>query len=827
MRDAEELCRRVVHAYPRRPQPVYLLGVLRMQAGRHAAAARAFSKALTLQPNFAEAYWGRGNALFQLGEPDHAVRDYQRAIKRKPDFSAAHYNLANTLAQLGRFEQAIAAYRRALELEPRSVQALTNLANLLKSQGDTSQAIAYYRRVVDEQPDLPEGHYNLANALCEHGSFEEALASYRRATELSPSFTAAYYNLGNALLAHGHYEEAVTAYRTTLSLDPKHADALINLGHACSVLGNIDPDAAHREHARGVALRQEGRLAEALGALDRALRLQPERSETHHERGIVLQQQGKTTEALAAFDRAAALEPSSAHAQHGRGTVLRSRGQLTEALAAYDEALRLRPDDAAIHSGRGLVLRGQGRLSEALAAYDRALRLNPDLPEAHLNRGNALKDQARFADALAAYREALRLRPNWADAYSNYLFCLNYDPAQDDAALAEAHRLWGAHNPPAPDAFTTYANPRDPERTLRVGLVSADFGRHPVGYFLDRVLADADPGVVRYICYSARPRKDDLTERLQANAHAWRSTIGVPDRDLADLMRADGIDILIDLAGHTAGNRLGCFAFRPAPVQVHWAGYCHSVPCMDYSLWDPVQVPEGDEHRFVEPIIRLPDVRWCYAAPEYAPPVSDPPVLRRERITFGSFNNLTKVNDHVIDLWVRVLDAVPGSRLLLSWRTMTDPHERARIADAFSSRGLDPSRLETRPGPGMHAGVLAEYAEVDIALDTFPFSGCLTTCEALWMGVPVVAWPHSRPASRQSQAFLTAIGRGEWVARDREDYVRIAASLAAVPERLAAVRHEQRARMAASPVCDGPRFARHLEAAFRQIWREWSCRNVG
>lgn len=547
-------------------------------------------------------------------------------------------------------------------------------------------------------------------------------------------------------------------------------------------------------------------------------------AQLHFNLANALRDQGRLGEAIASYQRALELNPRYADALLNLGRVLHNRqGRLGEALAVYDRALLIKPDFAEAHLNRGNVLRDEGWLAEALAAYDRALLIKPDFAGAHLNRGNLFKDQARFAEALAAYQEALSLSPNMPDAYSNYLFCLNYDPAQGDAALAEAHRLWGERHSPLPDVFTTYSNSRDPDKPLRVGLVSADFGRHPVGYFLDRVLAAADPGVVQYICYSGRLREDALTERLRAHACGWRSTIRVSDRRLAELIRADGIDILTDLAGHTAGNRLGCFRLRPSPVQVHWVGYCHSVSLMDYSLWDPIQLPVDQERWFVERIVRLPDVRWCYAAPDYAPPVSDSPVLERGYVTFGSFNSLAKVNRGVIDLWVRVLEAVPGSRLLLNWRTLADPNERARLGDAFSRRGLDLSRLELRRGSRTDAGVLGEYSEVDIALDPFPFSGCLTTCEALWMGLPVVTWPRSRPVSRQSQTLLTAIGRTEWVARDAGNYVQIAASLAVDPKRLAALRREQRARMAASPLCDGRRFARNLEEIYRQVWRTFTA----
>jgi protein O-GlcNAc transferase len=317
-----------------------------------------------------------------------------------------------------------------------------------------------------------------------------------------------------------------------------------------------------------------------------------------------------------------------------------------------------------------------------------------------------------------------------------------------------------------------------------------------------------------------------MTEGFKAYASAWRSTLGVSDMDLAQSIRADGIDILIDLSGHTAGNRLGCFALRPAPVQIHWAGYCHSVPSMDYSFWDPIQVREGNERWFLEPVVRLPELRWCYGPPGYAPDVTEPPAVHRGYITFGSFNNLAKVNAGVIDLWARVLQEVPDSRLLLSWPTLGDAHERERLSSLFTARGIPVERLELRRGAASHAGVLGEYGDVDIALDPFPFSGCLTTCEALWMGVPVITLPRTRPVSRQSQAFVTALGRTEWVAQDQDDYVRIAIDLASDPVKLATLRRDQRPRMAASPACDGQRFARHFEAALRSIWQGWCARRM-
>ncbi|HEX6114355.1 MAG TPA: hypothetical protein VFZ10_18810, partial [Geminicoccaceae bacterium] len=361
-----------------------------------------------------------------------------------------------------------------------------------------------------------------------------------------------------------------------------------------------------------------------------------------------------------------------------------------------------------------------------------------------------------------------------------------------------------------------------PDKVLRVGLVSADFDRHPVGYLIEPLLAAADPAEVHFVCYSGVGEEDDLSARLKRRSAAWRSTLGMSDRAMADLVRADGIDILIDLAGHTAANRLPVFGLEPAPVQVSWIGY----PCttglraIGYALMDEATVPAGAERWFVERVVHLPETRFCYAPPEYAPPPGPPPMLAHGRVTFGSFNNLCKVTPEVVRLWARVLEAIPGARLILKWKTLADPETRARYRRWFAAEGTDPARVELRAA-SPHPQMLAEYADVDVALDPFPYSGGITTLEALWQGVPIVTLPGMRPVSRQTLGFLRNLGRAEWVARDPDDYVRISVGLASDPQALAAIRRTQRARMAASPLCDAPRFARHFEAALRALWHDW------
>ncbi|MBV8749327.1 MAG: hypothetical protein JO103_06410, partial [Candidatus Eremiobacteraeota bacterium] len=423
----------------------------------------------------------------------------------------------------------------------------------------------------------------------------------------------------------------------------------------------------------------------------------------------------------------------------------------------------------------------------------------------------------------ASFERALALKPDYAEVRSNLLVLLNYDPTIDDAGLLAAHRDYDRHvTGPLAAAARPHVNDRAPDRPLRVGYVSGDFARHPGGYFIAAVLAAHDRGAVEAYCYSGRAIEDDLTAQIRGHAAAWRSTIGVRDDDLAAQIRDDKIDILVDLSGHTAGNRLPVFGRKPAPVQVAWLGYFNTtgVAAIDYVLMDAATVPPGAEQWFSERVVRLPDGRFCYAPPDFAPPVAPLPAASRGQVAFGSFNNLSKVTPEVIALWSRVLGAVPGSRLVLKWKSLADAAECARLRQAFAAHGIDPGRLDLR-GRSPHAEMLAEYGDVDIALDPFPFCGGLTSCEALWMGVPIFTLPGSRAVSRQTLGFLAQIGLAELSAETPERYVEIAAGLAGDLDRLATLRGGLRDRMASSPLCDGARFARGLEAAYRAMWRDW------
>jgi predicted O-linked N-acetylglucosamine transferase (SPINDLY family) len=351
---------------------------------------------------------------------------------------------------------------------------------------------------------------------------------------------------------------------------------------------------------------------------------------------------------------------------------------------------------------------------------------------------------------------------------------------------------------------------------LRIGYVSGDFGLHPVGHFLAPILAHHDTSAFEIVCYASRRLDDAMTARLRARADHWRDLVGLDDDEAAALIARDRIDLLIDLSGHTEHNRLGVFARRPAPLQASWLGFWGTtgLDAIDFILSDALTIPAAEEDGYSERVVRLPGLRFCYAPPDYAPP---PLLSPRQGVVFGSFNNLAKLGPDAIRLWARLLQRVPEARLLLKWKSLGEAATRQRLVDGFAAEGIGAERLILR-GASPHQAMLAEYNDIDVALDPFPFSGGLTSCEALWMGVPVVTLPRGGPASRQSAGFVTALGHPDWVARDEEDYLRIAADLAADRDRIRRLRGGLRPAMARSALCDGAAFTKTLEQVLRGLW---------
>lgn len=632
--------------------------------------------------------------------------------------------------------------------------------------------------------------------------------------------------LARAVAAHraGLLDEAENGYRQVLKGHPKQPDALHLLGSVLLAKGR--PQEAQRQVAKAIAqipahpafhntmgliLRALGQPAEAVASYRKAISLAPDYLDARLNLGNLLRGQGELTQALATLSEAASRNPKHPGARYSHGIVLHACGRYAQAVGELEAALISAPGHVPARLALGRSLLACGETDKARACFDEVIALQPGHAPAYAGRADVLREAGHLAEALADLRRAAELQPDNAALQSDLLLTMNYDPGLSLAQIAEAHAAWGKR-------FSASRPGRARRRSgpLRIGYVSPDFYYHPVGYFLLPVLKGH--GAVETFCYSDRSREDDMTEALKSAAGTWRRIVGMSDEALAGMIAADRIDILVDLAGHTAGNRLGVFARKPAPVQISWLGYFNTtgLPEMDAILMDPVAVRAGEEALFTEQIIRLPGGRFCYAPPAHAPEIAALPALSAGFVTFGSFNNLTKITDSVIALWSRVLKAVPDSRLVLKWRNLGSESGAESMRQRFKAQGIDPQRLDLR-GQSPHTAMLAEYGEIDIALDPFPFNGGLTSCEALWMGVPVVTLDGATPVARQTAGYLTVLDLTNLIAADMDAYVQIAGALAADLPRLADLRSGMRGRMAGSPLCDGIAFARALEKSYAEL----------
>lgn len=600
----------------------------------------------------------------------------------------------------------------------------------------------------------------------------------------------------------GRIAEAEAGYQAVLRLSPSHPHANNNLALILR---------AARRHEEALACYR--RALEGSGAADPAV---------HSNHGCLLSDLGRWEEAAAALRRAVELKPDYAEAHFNLANTLRDLGDREGAVAAYEEALRLRPGMASALCNLGGVHKSAMALSRAADCFLAALRAEPQLAEAYNNLGETLKEMGRTEEAIGVFQSGLKQHPGHAVMHSNLLMALNYTPAVAPGEVFRAHLAWDARHGVRPVPARPPRDP-DPGRRLRVGYVSPDFCAHSVAFFAEPLIREHDRGAFEVFCYSNGRRTDMVTRRLQETAQGWRPIAGLPDAEAARLIEADGIDILVDLAGHTANNRLPLFGLRPAPVQVSWLGYPNTtgMAAMDYRMTDAVADPMGVADRLSsETLVRLPRGFHCYQPPVDVPASPEPPSRRTGHVTFGSFNNTSKVTAEVARVWAAILARVPGSRLLVKSAQMADEGTRQRYLGYFTAHGIDPARIELLSRINAADGHLRAYDRVDVALDPFPYNGTTTTCEALWMGVPVVTLLGATHVARVGASLLAHCGLAELIAADEAGYVAAAAALATDAGRLAALRAGMRDRLSAAPLTDYKGFARIVETAYRAMWRE-------
>ena len=799
---AEEIYRELLAADSRNADARHLLGMVAYQRGDCQGAAGHIREAIRMARWVPQFHNNLGLVLQGLGRGEEALASFQEAARLAPAYAEARANLGKALEDQGRYQEAIVSLREALLLKPDFPLAWYWLGCAAQAAGELPEAIRAYEQVLARQPDHAEANVNLSSALKQQGRFQDAETCCRRALASRPDLAEAQANLGAILLNLKKYEEAEAACREALRLKPHLPEPYCNLG---------------------AVLFKTGRVDEARECCEEAVRRKPDSPEALTNLGNVLRTQNHLEETRACFERALAAAPDYFEAWLNLGAVLKELGLTEEATAACRETLRRRPDSAEAHNNLGNVLKEQGRLEEAQASFREAIRLQPDLAEPYMNLGGTLKDQGRLEEALSFCRKAMSMDPKSDSLFSNCFFYLHYDELCEPEAMFEEHRRWGERYRALAASAPEHTNDRSPERRLRVGYLSPDFRRHSVAFFVEPVLAAHHREAVEVYCYSNVVRPDAVTERIRATADCWREIRGLPDQQVAELIRRDGIDILVDLAGHTGGSRLKVFARKPAPVEISWCGYAATtgLAAIDYRLTDALTDPPGQtEHLYTEELVRLPVPFTCYRPPDDAPEVSDLPALATGAITFGCFSFLAKVTPRMIAAWSALLGKAPRARLVLKSAPLVDESTRRLVWERFRAQGVDPARVELL-GPLGHQEHLEAYHRIDIALDTFPYHGTTTTCEALWMGVPVVVLAGKTHASRVGVSLMTSVGLEDWVASSFEDYVERAAGMARQPERLAGLRAGLRKRVASSPLTDAAAFSSHLEEAYRRMWRRW------
>ncbi len=582
---------------------------------------------------------------------------------------------------------------------------------------------------------------------------------------------------------------------------------------------------AQRNYQLGDTFAAQGKMGQATVYYERALRFKPDYAEVHSNLGLALATQGRTDQAVAHCQRAVALQPNSAKAHNNLGLALAAQGKIGQAVAHYQRAVVLQPIFPEAYNNLGIAHAAQGKIDQAVVYYERALKLKPDYAEAHNNLGNTLVAQGKIGQALTHYERVFSLRPNDAVAHSSMLTALNYAPVADPVTVHRAHLDYAKRREaPLARLIQAPANDRTQDRRLKIGYVSSDFRQHSVAHFIEPVLEHHDHDRFEVFCYFNYSQKDVLTNRLQMHTDHWRNIFSLDDELVANQIRSDHIDILIDLNGHTAFNRLLVFARKPAPIQVTWLGYPNTtgLSTMDYRLTDGFADPVGmTEHLHSEKLVRLPMCFSCYQPPLDAPEVSGLPARANGYITFGSFNSPAKITPEVLATWAKILQAVPGSRVTLKNFGLGEKGTQQTVEKAFAELGIAPERLTLLGIDQSQNTHLQRYSDVDIALDPFPYNGVTTTCEALWMGVPVVTLAGEVHAGRVGVSLLSNLGLTELIGHAPEEYIATTRRLAMNLEHLNTLRKELRTRLEASPLTDRPRFTKNLEKAYLDMWRGW------
>jgi predicted O-linked N-acetylglucosamine transferase (SPINDLY family) len=830
--DAETLYRKVLVAQPGNSDALHFLGILALRMGFHDQAADLIRQAINIHPVAADYHTSLGLALAGGGKLDEAIAAYREAISLAPRHADALNNIGTALMQKGMVEEALASYRQYAAIHPDSIEAHYNLGIILQGKGDDFQAIIEYRRAIALGADHPDVYINLGIALVSSNEME-AIDCFCKALLMQPDSRETIANLAAYFTTTGKWDLAISTSRQAVAQRPEAAELQLFMFTALKHSGRFDEiidlcrkrlEEAPKEvkwiKALADAQFLKGHYREALKGYNKATELEPHNPEHFFDLAAVLRQLRQPYGAIEALYDCLARRENYPEAHVNIGNLFFETGQLDRAIFVTRRALELRPAYPEAHYNLGNYLGAAGDLDGAIQNMHKVLEFQPRYPQACNNLANLLTDARRIPEAITYYDRALEQDPSYAQAASNRLYTLNFDPGADtDLLCAELSRWNLAHAAPLGKQIAPHVNLPDPQRRLRIGYVSPDFRQHVVGWNLLPLLGHHNHQQYEIFCYSSVPRLDVVMEKLKADSDVWRNVAVTGDEQLAEIIRKDQIDILVDLSLHSANNRLLLFARKPAPLQVTYLGYCGStgMTAMDYRFSDPFLDPPGIEPLYAEKTLRLPHTYWCYGPGGEAPDPGPLPAAKNGTITFGCLNNFAKVSQPALRLWSRILVSLPGSKLILY--AMPGTH-RQLMLDQFLELGVSGNRIEFVPRQA-YEDFVRNYHGIDIALDPFPYGGGISTCDALWMGVPVITLNGNTAVGRAGTSILSNVGLTELIASTTDEYERIATRLADDLPRLAGLRQTLRGKMKSSPLMDASAFAKDVESAYRRIWQQW------
>lgn len=727
-------------------------------------------------------------------------------LRREATLPMSRLVAAQRLLVAGQFAPAEALLRAALADESLRAEALYLLAIAALMAGHAQAGVEHAREAVAANPDEPRYRFTLGRACKASADLDGAEAAYRKALALQPDYLEAMISLGIVLKARGDLDGAIAQYDQALVRDPDFAAAHANRANALTLRAALAAEAPVDDVPDDAVIE----------AQTRAVALDPGNAVLLRNLGVLLTRARRRVDAADAFNRALTVDPADVETCLQLGICLRAMGDSKLARALYEKWLGMNAASAPVMRALAGILTRDGQIDAARPWAEQAAALDLD-PYALMQVGSTLMQSRRLEEALAHCRRAVDLSGGRADIYPTLLLGTTY-LHEDPQAVFDVHAEFGRQLPPAVAPRPRW-RPLAPGERLKVGYVSGDFVRHSVSYFVGPLLAHHDKSRFEVTCYHNLAWGDAVTERFKSHGHHWVECEGVSDEHLRRRIEADGIHVLIDLSGHTTNSRIFMFARASAPVQISYLGYptISGVPAIDFRITDPVIDPGDMPPLASEQPLRLPRTMFCYRPDEHTP-IGPPPARRAGHITFGSFNNIAKVSDHTLALWAQAMNAVPGSRLLLKSSSMAQASNRDNIERFMAERGVAADRLSLQPWIANKSSHLELYNEVDVALDPFPYNGATTTCEALWMGVPVVTRRGRTHTSRMGASLLLAIGRAEWVADSDADYVATIVRLAGDAEGRARWRLHAREALAASPLFDEAGFAQAFEAVLAQAW---------